>query len=226
MRNELCRAFDKVRLFPTSYSPVHRSHLTDPTELLDLQASMDATVRVTILTGDPAGRAFCAGADLSPSGPSNPNSIDGDVPDGRPANQSYWRDGGGIAGLAIMRSTKPVIAAVNGAAVGIGMTLPLACDLSVAAAGAKVGFVFGKRGLTMECLSSYLLERCVGHKAAMELVLTGRVFDPLDAPKGLFNYVVPPDEVLPKAIALAEEICETSPMFAPCLASGKLRCSA
>ena len=111
-----------------------------------------------------------------------------------------------------MRSTKPVIAAVNGSVVGVGMTLPLCCDVSVAAAEAKVGFVFGKRGLTMECLSSYFLERCVGHKVAMELVLTGRVFKAKDAPPGLFNHVVPAERVLPRALEIAAEICGTSAM--------------
>ena len=92
------------------------------------------------------------------------------------------------------------------------MTLPLSCDISVAAEDAKVGFVFGKRGLTMEALSSYFLERCVGHKVAMELVLTGRVFPAKEAPAGLFNYVVPKEQVMSKAISLAKEICQTSAM--------------
>ena len=101
-------------------------------------ASRMPKVRVVIITGDPKGNAFCAGADLSPPGPTNPSSMQGDVPAGRRPNLSYWRDGGGTAGLAIMRSTKPVIAAVNGAAVGVGMTLPLCCDMSVANEKAKV----------------------------------------------------------------------------------------
>lgn len=88
---------------------------------LDL-ASRDPVVRAVIITGDAEGRAFCAGADLSPAGETNPSSMQGDVPDGRKANLQYWRDGGGTAALAIMRSTKPVLAAVNGAAVGVGMT--------------------------------------------------------------------------------------------------------
>ena len=103
---------------------------------------------------------------------------------------------------------------MNGAAVGVGMTLALACDMTVADENAKVGFVFGKRGLTMECLSSTMLERCVGHKKAMELVLTGRVFRARDAPDGLFNYMVPSDQVMAKAMSLCYEICETSPMSA------------
>jgi enoyl-CoA hydratase/carnithine racemase len=77
-----------------------------------------------------------------------------------------------------------------------------------------VGFVFGKRGLTMECLSSYMLERSVGHKVAMELVLTGRVFLTEQAPAGLFNYVVPAQDVMTKTLELCAEICETSPMSA------------
>eukprot|EP00656_Telonema_subtile_P053887 TRINITY_DN7892_c0_g1_i3.p1 TRINITY_DN7892_c0_g1~~TRINITY_DN7892_c0_g1_i3.p1 ORF type:complete len:170 (-),score=35.38 TRINITY_DN7892_c0_g1_i3:231-740(-) len=92
------------------------------------------------------------------------------------------------------------------------MTLPLCCDMTVASESAQVGFVFGKRGLTMECLSSYFLSRCVGHKMAMELVLTGRVFKAAQAPTGLFNYVVPAEDVLPKALELAAEVCNTSPM--------------
>ena len=186
MRNELARCLD------------HASKLKD--------------IRCVILTGDPKGRAFCAGADLSPAGITNPSSMEGDVPNDRPVNINYWRDGGGTAGLAIMRSTKPVICAINGAAVGVGMTLPLCCDMTIANENAKVGFVFGKRGLTMECLSSYFLERCIGHKKAMELVLTGRVFLAKDAPNGLFNYILPEEKVLPKALELAAEICETSPM--------------
>ena len=181
------------------------------------EASRIAAVRAIIITGDAAGRAFCAGADLSPASPSNPSSMAGDVPAGRSGNSAvYWRDGGGTAGLAIVRCTKPVIAAINGAAVGVGMTLPLCCDMTVAAKSAKVGFVFGKRGLTMECLSSYFLERCVGHKVAMELVLTGRIFRASEAPPGLFNYVVEGGtvEVMGKALELAAEICETSPMSA------------
>ena len=119
------------------------------------EASRNPAIRASIITGDPAGKAFCAGADLGPSGPENPSSMQGDVPEGRDANLGYWRDGGGTAGLAIMRSTKPVICAINGAAVGVGMTLPLACDMTVAAEGAKVGFVFGKRGLAMEKTASF-----------------------------------------------------------------------
>ena len=141
-------------------------------------ASRDPKVRAVVITGDPKGKAFCFGADLSPAGPGNPSSIEGDVPEDRKPDSSYWRDGGGIAGLvrsvaswllrkvwkrcnfrestltcfgtqAIVRSLKPVLAAINGSAVGVGMTLPLCCDISVAAEDAKVRvYAFPERVLT------------------------------------------------------------------------------
>merc|ERR1719336_320790 len=164
-------------------------------------ASKDSTVRVVVLTGDPDAKVFCLGMELK----NNPGDPPGDVPDGRPNNMSYWRDGGGTASLAIAQCSKPVIAAVNGNAVGVGMTLPLSCDMTVAAEDAKCGFVFGRRGLAMESLSSFYLVRAVGWKKASELVLTGRVFPASEAPAGLFNYVVPRDQVLSKALELARE---------------------
>ena len=98
MRNEICRCLD--------------------------ECSKDPSIRVVVLTGNPEGRAFCAGADLSPASNANPGSMEGDAPDGRSADLAHWRDGGGIAGLAVARSTKPVIAAINGAAVGVVSTVP------------------------------------------------------------------------------------------------------
>ena len=114
----------------------------------------------------------------------------------------------------MMRCAKPVIAAVNGNAVGVGMTFPLACDMTVAAEDAKCGFVFGRRGLTMEALSSTFLVQAVGWKKASELVLTGRVFKAADAPPGLFNYVVPREQVMPKALELTREVLATAPLSA------------
>lgn len=177
--------------------------------MLDV-ASKDPKIRVVVVTGDPAGKAFCVGMALK----DNPGDPPGDLPEGRPRNNSYWRDGGGTASLAVVRCTKPVIAAINGNAVGVGMTFPLSCDMSVAAETAKVGFVFGRRGLSMEALSSFFLAKAVGWKKASELVLTGRVFSAKDAPPGLFNYVVPSDQVMPKALELAYEVTQTAPLSA------------
>ena len=150
-------------------------------------ASRDPSVRVIILTGDPAGKvmtsrtqqhctdarldlrqAFCAGADLSGGGDKAFNTNlesstpSGDIPLGRPVNNSTWRDGGGQAGLALVRCTKPNIAAINGHAVGVGITFPLCADIRVVSEEAKIGFVFTKRGLCMETLSSFYLPRVVG----------------------------------------------------------------
>jgi enoyl-CoA hydratase/carnithine racemase len=168
-------------------------------------ASRDPKVKVVILTAE--GKTFIPGADLSGGklgGESTNANVD--VPAGRRADASTFRDGGGVAALAILRCTKPVIAAINGAAVGVGLTLPLSCDIRVAAHDTKVGFVFARRGLACESVSSWLLPRIVGMGKAMELVMTGRVFRTQDAPPGLFNYVVPQDQVLAKATELAREI--------------------
>jgi enoyl-CoA hydratase/carnithine racemase len=164
------------------------------------QASLDGQVKAIVLTGDPAGSAFCAGADLGGNGAqfSSP----------QPPSGGEYRDGGGRVGLAILQSTKPVIAAINGAAVGVGLTMPCCCDIRVAAEDAKVGFPFVRRGLAAETISSWTLPRLVGMGKAQELVLTGRVFLAKDAPAGLFNYVVPQDQVLAKALELAREICD------------------
>mmetsp|Transcript_22541 Transcript_22541/g.42208 ORF Transcript_22541/g.42208 Transcript_22541/m.42208 type:complete len:299 (+) Transcript_22541:307-1203(+) len=175
-------------------------------------ASRDPKVRVVIITGDPAGKAFCAGADLAGGKMGGENAAKNyvDVPEGRKMDGSTFRDGGGVAALSVLRCTKPVIAAINGAAVGVGMTLPLSCDIRVAAHDAKVGFVFARRGLSCETISSLMLPKIVGMGPAMELVLTGRVFKTQDAPAGLFNYVVPADQVMAKAKELAREIAENT----------------
>lgn len=139
-------------------------------------------------------------------------TVEGDVPEGRRTDSKYYRDGGGIVGLAVINSLKPVIAAINGGAVGVGLTLPTSCDIVIANEEAKVGYVFNKRGLAMECISSFTLSRAIGYKKAMELVLTARVFKAKDAPEGLFNYTLPEDKVMPKALEIAAEICNTSPL--------------
>mmetsp|Transcript_11337 Transcript_11337/g.18473 ORF Transcript_11337/g.18473 Transcript_11337/m.18473 type:complete len:214 (-) Transcript_11337:1104-1745(-) len=143
-------------------------------------ANRNEDVRAIILTGNPAGRAFCAGADLT-SGSNFGEEFSKmgkkyDVAPGRKVDNGTFRDGGGVGALAILRSTKPVICAINGPAVGVGMTIACACDMRVAPLDTKVGFVFVRRGLAVETCSSLLLPRLVGMGKAMELVLTGRVF--------------------------------------------------
>jgi enoyl-CoA hydratase/carnithine racemase len=168
------------------------------------QADVDDRVRAVIVTGE--GAAFCAGSDLAEGG----KTFDTEA-SGEPVTLSTYRDTGGKVSLAIHRCRKPVIAAINGAAVGIGITMTLPMDIRIAAEDAKIGFVFARRGIVPEACSSWFLPRIVGISKASELCLTGRVFRARDeAHSGLFNYVVPSAEVLPKAYALAAEIAENT----------------
>ncbi|TDE38085.1 enoyl-CoA hydratase [Nonomuraea mesophila] len=174
-------------------------------EAFDL-ADADDDVRAVVVTG--AGRAFCAGADLSGGGDTfaRPAHQDGgpqerDLVDGAP------RDGGGTVALRIARSLKPVIGAINGAAVGVGVTMTLPMDVRLASDTARFGFVFARRGIVTEAASSWFLPRIVGIAQAMEWAATGRVFPASEALEGrLVSRVYPADELLPAAYALAGEI--------------------
>ena len=164
------------------------------------RADADDEVRAVVVTGE--GRAFCAGADLGAGGETF-DSRD------RQANGEVPRDGGGIVTLRIFASTKPVIAAINGPAVGVGITMTLPMDVRLAAEGAKIGFVFARRGIVPEACSSWFLPRIVGISQAMEWCATGRVFTAEEAlAGGLVRSVHPPGEVLGAARELAGEIAE------------------
>jgi enoyl-CoA hydratase/carnithine racemase len=171
-------------------------------------ANKDPKVRCIVFTGDPSGNAFCAGADLNGNGEQfrrSPNSEK--KVDKRPVSVATHRDSGGVVGLAILNLTKPIIAAINGPAVGVGMTMACCCDMRVVVADAKVGFPFVRRGLACETISSWTLPKLIGLGNAQELVLTGRVFNASKAPSGLFNYVMPnAEQTLAKAYELASEI--------------------
>jgi enoyl-CoA hydratase/carnithine racemase len=178
-------------------------------ELLDALDRVDSDdgVRALVVTG--RGRGFCAGADLS-AGPETFSRGGSDVG----SDVGVPRDGGGLITLRIFRSTKPVIAAINGPAVGIGITMTLAMDLRLASEQARMGFVFARRGIVPEACSSWFLPRLVGMQRAAEWVYTGRVFDADEAlAGGLVRSVHPPDELLPAAYALAAEIADhTAPV--------------
>ncbi|MCD6296465.1 MAG: crotonase/enoyl-CoA hydratase family protein [Deltaproteobacteria bacterium] len=181
------------------------------------EADCDDAVRVIVVTG--AGKAFCAGADLSAGG----SSFDRAMNEGRKVSMSEHRDGGGQTSLAIFKCRKPVIAAINGHAVGIGITMTLAMDIRVVAGDAKIGFVFARRGVVPEACSSWFLPRIVGISKATELVYTGRLFlAEEEATSGLFNYVVPSKQVLPKAMAIAREIAENTSAVSVALSKGLL----
>jgi len=175
-------------------------------ELLDIFADVDRNdeVRAVVVTG--TGRAFCAGADLSAGGKTFDSGSGADT-----VGLGDHRDGGGRVTLSIFGCRKPVIAAINGPAVGVGITMTLAMDLRVVAEDAKIGFVFARRGIVPEACSSWFLPRIVGISKATELCYTGRVFRARDeADSGLFNYVVPADQVVERATALAREIADNT----------------
>lgn len=168
-------------------------------------------VRAVIVTGE--GRAFCAGADLGSGGATfdYEKRLAGR---GEDFEEARVRDGGGRVGLRIYESLKPVIAAINGAAVGVGATMTLPMDVRLAVEGAKMGFVFARRGIVPETLSSYFLPRLVGVSTALEWTMTGRVFTSEEAKeRGLVRSLHKADELLPAAHALAREIADnTSPV--------------
>jgi enoyl-CoA hydratase/carnithine racemase len=175
-------------------------------EMIDIfdRTDADDDVKAVIITG--AGRGFCAGADLS-SGGDTFSRGGSDVM----SRQGVPRDGGGLLTLRIFESLKPVIGAVNGPAVGVGVTMTLPMDIRLASDAARFGFVFARRGIVPEACSSYFLPRIVGIQRATEWVFTGRVFgaqEALDA--GLVRSVHAPDDLLPAARELAREIADNT----------------
>jgi enoyl-CoA hydratase/carnithine racemase len=182
------------------------------------RASADNKVRAIVVTG--AGRAFCAGMDLTVGGnvfglneqlrPSMQDLEDGF---NEPDIVNGVRDTGGQVTLAIYRCTKPVIAAINGAAVGIGATMTCAMDIRLASEHARIGFVFNKIGITPEACSSWFLPRIVGISQALEWVYSADIIKPDEALASRFvKAVVPADQLLDKAYSIAAKIASHSPV--------------
>jgi len=171
------------------------------------RADADDEVRVIVITG--AGRGFCAGADLAGGG----ETFDWRKRE-RADSDPVPRDGGGRFTLRVFDCCKPVIAAINGPAVGVGATMTLPMDIRLASEEARIGFVFARRGIVPEACSSWFLPRVVGISRAIEWVATGRVFSALEALEaGLVRSVHPPEELLETAYALAHEIADdTAPV--------------
>jgi enoyl-CoA hydratase/carnithine racemase len=175
------------------------------TEMIDAfdRSDADDSIRAVIVTG--AGRAFCAGADLAAGGA----TFDADGRADRPKGLN--RDGGGLLTLRIFDSKKPVIAAVNGPAVGIGVTMTLAMDIRLAADVARFGFVFARRGIVPEACSSYFLPRIVGISRALEWAYSGRVFTADEAlAGGLVRSLHPKEELISTARGIAREIADNT----------------
>lgn len=185
-------------------------------ELIEAADRFDAddAVRAVVVTG--AGRAFCAGADLSAGeasfdyaaqGAGAPERADGSVDYAHPA----VRDSGGLLTLRLFRCFKPLIAAINGPAVGIGATMTLPMDVRLAADDARIGFVFARRGIVPEAASSWFLPRVVGVSRALEWSMTGRLVPAAEAhAAGLVRSVHPAADLLPAAYALAREIADSA----------------
>lgn len=187
-------------------------------ELIDAfdKADADDNVRAIIVTG--AGRAFCAGADLSAGGATFDRAARPDRKTAplRPNGEVEWsdeavRDGGGRVTLRIYKCLKPVIGAINGAAVGIGVTMQLPMDIRIASNDARFGFVFARRGIVPEACSSWFLPRLVGISQALEWTYSGRVFPAQEALEGgLVRKVVAPEELLPMARVIARDIIDNT----------------
>lgn len=175
-------------------------------ELVDAfgKADADDDVRVVIVTG--AGRAFCAGSDLAPD-----TGVLGGRWEMSPDDLETRRDLAGQVTLRIYDLKKPVIAAINGPAVGVGITMTLAMDIRLASENARIGFVFARRGLVAEGASTWFLPRIVGMGKATEWIYTGKVFGVQEAlAHGLVTEVLPPDALIPRAREIALEIAQNT----------------
>ncbi|MHB2029715.1 MAG: enoyl-CoA hydratase-related protein [Acidimicrobiales bacterium] len=188
---------------PDQMNVLNQSMSRELISLLD-RADGDPKVRVVVLTG--AGRAFCAGADLT-SGAAAFEPV-------AAGNSDALRDWGGVLVLRIFDMLKPTVAAINGAAVGIGATLTLPCDIRVASSGSRFGFVFTRRGIVLDGCASWFLPRVVGISSALRWCLSGEIVSAeiaLDA--GLVASLHEPSDVLVAAIGIAREMsANTSPV--------------
>ncbi|NLV16154.1 MAG: crotonase/enoyl-CoA hydratase family protein [Syntrophomonadaceae bacterium] len=179
-----------------AYTEFMRDEMIDAMD----RAEADDNVRVIIVTGE--GRGFCAGADLSSGGSSFTYD---DV------SEEDHRDGGGILALRIFQLKKPIIAAINGPAVGVGLTMTLPMDIRIASNTARMGIVFARRGIVIDAGASWFLPRVVGIGQALEWGLTGRVFSAQEAlERRLVTKIVDPEEVIPAARAMALEIADNT----------------
>ena len=176
--------------------------LKDILEVLD-DAEKDDEVRAVIFTG--SGKAFCAGADLS----SGEDTFD--MSDRQKKDQNVQRDTGGVLTLRLFDFKKPLIAAINGAAVGVGVTMTLPMDVRICSDRAKFGFVFAKRGIVPEACSSWFLPKIVGISNALQWCLSGKIFQPTEAlEKGLITEITSEEDLLKRAKEIASDFVDST----------------
>lgn len=183
---------------PEKLNAFNMQMLDDMLDAIDLVNKND-NLKTLIITGN--GKAFCAGADLS----SGEKTFDKDFDTKSSFKSDYRRDAGGILALKIFNSFKPVIAASNGAAVGVGATMQLPADIRIGTSHSRYGFVFAKRGIVPDGCASWFLPKIIGIPKALELCYSGKIINSDEALKlGLIDYLVEEDKLLEKAFELSD----------------------
>ena len=189
---------------PKKLNAFNMQMLDDMLDAID-DINTNDNIKSLVITGE--GRAFCAGADLS----LGEKTFDKNFDTREEFNSDFRRDAGGILNLKIYNSLKPVIAASNGDAVGVGATMQLPADIRIASKKSRYGFVFAKRGIVPDGCASWFLPKIVGISSALELCYSGKIIDATEAYRiGLVNYLVEDDQLISKAIEISDMFCDSS----------------
>tara|TARA_B100001741_G_scaffold49491_1_gene37366 strand:- start:3813 stop:4682 length:870 start_codon:yes stop_codon:yes gene_type:complete len=189
---------------PEKLNAFNMQMLDDMLDAIDY-ANTNDNIKSLVITG--SGRAFCAGADLS----FGEKTFDKSFDTNEKYDSEFMRDAGGILNLKIYNSLKPVIAACNGDAVGIGATMQLPADIRIASKNSRFGFVFAKRGIVPDGCASWFLPKIVGIPMALELCYSGKIINSTEAQRiGLVNYLVDEDDLIIKAIEISNMLCDST----------------
>ncbi len=189
---------------PEKLNAFNMQMLDDMLDAIDY-ANTNDNIKSLVITG--SGRAFCAGADLS----FGEKTFDKSFDTNEKYDSEFMRDAGGILNLKIYNSLKPVIAACNGDAVGIGATMQLPADIRIASKNSRFGFVFAKRGIVPDGCASWFLPKIVGIPMALELCYSGKIINSTEAQRiGLVNYLVDDDDLIIKAIEISNMLCDST----------------
>ena len=189
---------------PEKLNAFNMQMLDDMLDAIDY-ANTNDNIKSLVITG--SGRAFCAGADLS----FGEKTFDKGFDTNEKYDSEFMRDAGGILNLKIYNSLKPVIAACNGDAVGIGATMQLPADIRIASKNSRFGFVFAKRGIVPDGCASWFLPKIIGIPMALELCYSGKIINSTEAERiGLVNYLVDDDDLIIKAIEISNMLCDST----------------